>query len=85
MLLPPNMKRQVAPPPKQPAVCVISGRPAKYRDPQTGQPYSDTGAFQAVRQLYAQAPAQPASEPIGRAQRRRKGNFLTLPFAVSSS
>ncbi|CAH2059015.1 unnamed protein product [Thlaspi arvense] len=34
------------------AVCVISGLPAKYRDPKTGLPYATTEAFKAIRERF---------------------------------
>ena len=40
-----------AKPPKTPptASCVITGKPAKYRDPLTGQPYANAAAFKELR------------------------------------
>ena len=38
-----------APPPAQPARCVVTGLPAKYRDPQTGAPYATLEAFRTIR------------------------------------
>ena len=32
------------------AVCVITGQPAKYRDPKTGQPYATIEAFRKIRE-----------------------------------
>jgi len=32
------------------AVCVITGLPAKYRDPKTGQPYATIEAFRKIRE-----------------------------------
>jgi vacuolar protein sorting-associated protein 72 len=32
-------------------VCVITGLPAKYRDPKTGLPYANTRAFSMLRRL----------------------------------
>ncbi|KAK9815667.1 hypothetical protein WJX72_007666 [[Myrmecia] bisecta] len=48
MPLPADM-RQKAPPPPAPLRCVITGRPARYRDPVTGEPYADLAAFQQLR------------------------------------
>ena len=31
--------------------CIISGFPARFRDPRTGLAYSDTYAFRAIRRL----------------------------------
>lgn len=50
MLLPANMRHQTAPAPKLTPICVITGRPAKYRDPATGQPYFDVAAFRILQQ-----------------------------------
>ena len=33
-------------------MCVISGLPAKYRDPVSGQPYANIEAFRALRKLH---------------------------------
>lgn len=35
------------------ALCVITGLPAKYKDPRTGQPYRDAGAFKELRRRAA--------------------------------
>ncbi|KAK7399858.1 hypothetical protein VNO78_11052 [Psophocarpus tetragonolobus] len=37
--------------PEQP-VCVITGLPAKYRDPKTGQPYATKEAFKIIRERF---------------------------------
>lgn len=34
--------------------CVITGEPARYRDPITGQPYSTLAAFKILRERFAQ-------------------------------
>jgi len=31
-------------------VCVITGQPAKYRDPKTGHPYATAEAFRKIRE-----------------------------------
>lgn len=36
----------------QKAVCVITGLPAKYKDPKTGLPYATKEAFQIIRERY---------------------------------
>jgi vacuolar protein sorting-associated protein 72 len=33
----------------KPAVCAITGLPAKYKDPKTGQPYANAEAFKKLR------------------------------------
>lgn len=49
MQTPANLLPQTAPPPPQKPVCVITGQPAKYRDPQTGLAYADKAAFQELQ------------------------------------
>lgn len=44
--------RQDAPTPQKPNVCVITGQPAKYKDPLTGMPYATLEAFKEVRKRY---------------------------------
>lgn len=41
-----------APPYPEKAVCVITGLPAKYRDPKTGLPYATKEAFKIIREKY---------------------------------
>lgn len=45
----PDTIRATAPAPPPPARCVITGLPAKYRDPQTGTPYATLEAFRTIR------------------------------------
>jgi len=45
----PEAIRASAPVPPPPARCVITGLPAKYRDPQTGTPYATLDAFRTIR------------------------------------
>ena len=56
MQTPAYLQRQEAPPPPPKAVCVITGRTAKYRDPATGLPYADLPAYKElqVRRLQQQ-------------------------------
>ncbi|BDA43159.1 probable vacuolar protein sorting-associated protein 72 homolog at N-terminal half [Coccomyxa sp. Obi] len=49
MLPPKEMQPMRAPPPPAKPLCVITGRPAKYRDPETGMPYADAEAFKELR------------------------------------
>lgn len=45
--------------------CVVTGKPARYRDPATGLPYYDLAAFQVLRQRAAKQQARnPAASPI---------------------
>uniref|UniRef100_A0A803MFH5 Vps72/YL1 C-terminal domain-containing protein n=1 Tax=Chenopodium quinoa TaxID=63459 RepID=A0A803MFH5_CHEQI len=37
----------------QKALCVVTGLPAKYRDPKTGLPYATKEAFQIIRERYS--------------------------------
>jgi vacuolar protein sorting-associated protein 72 len=48
----PTPLRQAAPTPPKPNVCVITGQPAKYKDPLTGMPYATIEAFKEVRKRY---------------------------------
>jgi len=34
--------------------CVITGEPARYRDPATGQPYATLAAFKILRERFAE-------------------------------
>ena len=33
--------------------CVVTGKPARYRDPRTGHPYHDLAAFKELRRRYS--------------------------------
>eukprot|EP00884_Botryococcus_braunii_P017571 jgi/Botrbrau1/4498/Bobra.0220s0031.1 len=44
------LRPRYAPPAKQPEQCVITGLPAKYRDPLTKAPYANAEAFKEIRQ-----------------------------------
>merc|ERR1712032_799060 len=37
----------------RPKLCVITGKPAKYRDPLTGQPYANLRAFRILRERFS--------------------------------
>lgn len=41
--------RLVQPETPKPALCAITGRPAKYRDPVTGKPFADAASFKELR------------------------------------
>jgi hypothetical protein len=47
--------------------CVITGGPARYRDPLTGQFYGNVEAFRALRQRYKNEPGQEDSSILGTA------------------
>ena len=52
MPLPPGLAPAGPPPPPPrggPPNCVVTGRPARYRDPATGAPYADAAAFKVLR------------------------------------
>ncbi|CAN8316718.1 unnamed protein product [Cochlearia groenlandica] len=46
-----EISTKVVPYPEK-AVCVITGLPAKYRDPKTGLPYATKDAFKAIRERF---------------------------------
>lgn len=46
---PPLVAPPAAPTPAPKAVCVVTGQPAKYRCPRTGQPYATVEAFAKIR------------------------------------
>ena len=77
MLMPEEMRRKQAPPPAGVARCVVTGQPAKYKDPLTGLPFSDASAFGFLRQNYQPqiVHRQPqAARPS--ASRKREGDVL---------
>lgn len=51
MPLPEDYIRRLAPPPRSDAAarCVVTGEPAKYRDPVTGAPFATVEAFKVLR------------------------------------
>jgi len=60
----PELLRQPKPTPAKPNVCVITGLPAKYKDPLTGMPYATIEAFKEVRARYPPLPKPTrATEP----------------------
>lgn len=44
---------QPAPPEPRPPTCFVTGRPAAYRDPRSGLPYSDAAALVELRRRIA--------------------------------
>jgi len=64
----PELLRSVKPVPAKPTVCVITGQPAKYKDPVTGMPYATLEAFKEVRKRFPPLPPKPKcveeEEPI---------------------
>lgn len=73
-------------------VCAVTGLPARYRDPLTGLPYFDAGAFKQLRELHF---TQQARGPTGRKSKDRaasvrhnepsKSGFVVAPTSSSSS
>lgn len=49
MAIPEELRPRVAPAPPPPALCAVTGAPARYRDPATGLPYSTLEAFKELR------------------------------------
>lgn len=47
-----NQKMSKLPKPPSQPLCVITNHPAKYKDPKTSLPYSNTYAFRMIRRLY---------------------------------
>lgn len=60
---PPWLRRQRAPPPTHHPRCLVTGLPAKYRDPRTGQPYATPGAFARLRGAQIGMPFAPPPPP----------------------
>ena len=54
MATPAELQAQKAPPPPQQPTCVITGLPARYRDPQTRLPYANAAAFKELQRRKAQ-------------------------------
>ena len=64
---PAYLQPQTAPPPRPRATCVITGQPAKYRDPTTGLAYADVAAF---KELKARREQQLAAAQVQRQQQQ---------------
>ncbi|KAK9821145.1 hypothetical protein WJX74_000389 [Apatococcus lobatus] len=58
MLPPPEFEASAAPEPTDESICVITGRAAKYRDPDTGLPYADVAAYQELQLQLQQGAAR---------------------------
>ena len=52
MLPPPYMLPSKAPNPVAPLTCVITGKPARYRDPASGHGYADLAAYKQLRERW---------------------------------
>ena len=59
----PEPLRQSKPTPAHKDKCVITGLPAKYKDPVTGMPYATIEAFKKVRERYPPLPPKPKPAP----------------------
>lgn len=57
--MPRELQPQKAPAPPARARCVVTGAPARYRDPLTGAPYVDAAAFAYIRRTM-KVPAAPS-------------------------
>ena len=73
MLLPPEMQKQKAAPPKPPPACAVTGLPAKYKDPLTGCPYADAAAFHILRENHQQSLVYKRSQQQPNGLRRKEG------------
>lgn len=58
MLPPPEYEASAAPEPADESICVITGRAAKYKDPDTGLPYADVDAYQELQLQLRQGAAR---------------------------
>ena len=58
MLPPPEFEASAAPKPADESICVITGRAAKYKDPDTGLPYADVNAYQELQVQLRQGAAR---------------------------
>lgn len=52
MLTPPHMLPTKAPKPAPALMCVITGKPARYRDPASGHGYADLAAYQELKERW---------------------------------
>ncbi|CAG9463286.1 unnamed protein product [Pedinophyceae sp. YPF-701] len=68
-----GLAASVAPPKPQKAKCAITGKPAKYRDPLSGQPYCDAKAFRELRKRWANRPKTPPPQEAGAADGEEAG------------
>ncbi|KIY98314.1 hypothetical protein MNEG_9649, partial [Monoraphidium neglectum] len=79
---PPWLRSQHAPAPPAPPVCPITGAPARYRDPATGQFYANAAAFAELRAragrplANARGEAAAAAAAAGAAIARRQAGVL---------
>lgn len=83
MQAPAYLQPQTAPAPPPRAVCVISGQPARYRDPSTGLAYADLAAFKELQarkeqQVAAQMQRQQAQSQYAAQQQQQQQQQLLL-------
>ena len=78
MLLPPEMRKQEASPPRQIPPCIVTGLPARYKDPLTGCAYADAAAFKILRQNHQQQLMLRRVQQPQNGVRRKEGLGLPL-------
>ena len=85
MPLPEDYIRRLAPPPRSDSSvkCVVTGEPAKYRDPVTGAPYATVEAFKALRARGVVGSAAAAVQALKAASVAAAGEFFLPPFFPS--
>lgn len=88
MLPPPEFEASAAPEPADESICVITGRAAKYKDPDTGLPYADVDAYQELqvqlRQGAARSLKKQHANNAGR-KPKREGSGESLEHVSCSS
>jgi hypothetical protein len=82
MPLPEDYIRRLAPPPRSDSSvkCVVTGEPAKYRDPVTGAPYATVEAFKALRARGVVGSAAAAVQALKAASVTAAGEFFSSSF-----
>lgn len=82
MPLPEDYIRRLAPPPRSDSSvkCVVTGEPAKYRDPVTGAPYATVEAFKALRARGVVGSAAAAVQALKAASVAAAGEFFSSSF-----
>jgi vacuolar protein sorting-associated protein 72 len=87
MQAPQYLQAQTAPAPPPRAACVISGQPARYRDPSTGLAYADLAAYKELQarkqqQVAAQAQRQQAQNRYAAQQQQQQQQLLLQQQAM---
>ena len=62
--------------------CVVTGEPARYRDPVTGQPYATLAAFKILRQRFVEQ-VRPPRVPPCHVRVAPRGRLLGADFALA--